>query len=46
MGELSTTHLVRGVIARSRSSGFSLKAFSSEVGTNTGSPPLIATISG
>jgi len=36
--------LVRGVIARSRSSGCNLNAFSSRVGTMTGSPPLISTM--
>jgi hypothetical protein len=38
------THLVRGLIARSRSSGCNLNAFSSRVGTMTGSPPFISTM--
>ena len=45
-GELSSTHLVRGVIARSSASGVILKPDSIVVGTATGSPPASITISG
>ncbi len=45
-GRLSISHLVRGVIAASMSSGRGLKPLFCGQFTNTGSPPMSCTISG
>jgi len=45
-GELRSSHLVRGVIARSSCSGLSLKPDAAVATTGTGVPPASSTMSG
>ena len=46
LGKFRSSHLVRGVIAASRSSGRSLKPLFCGQLTTTGSPPMTRVISG